>query len=245
MKKLLATSLLVVPLVFGSISSVSAEEVSSNDFQSTTFEVNSDISHLKERLNYINLKIKTTKDEEKLSYLRDNKNSLEEQISKINKQNEGMFTIQSLNKNVWFAGVGDSAYNSNNSSHEPDHQANIKVALKKASYNGFEWNGTGESQWFGEKPERAYSIENTVTFSATGVAIEGSLSGVSFSGTASGSASVKAARSNAIAAINTFDAYSKATTLSASFTSSSSMIKTSGSATDSTSSQITFYDPGY
>ncbi|MDP4098198.1 hypothetical protein OIN60_15680 [Paenibacillus sp. P96] len=242
LKQALTSSFLVLPLLVGSVNYVNAEEASVKE---KGFIVEFDKNQLEDQLEYVNQKIQTITDPEKLENLEKSKALIEEQLAKTEtKGSNGGFSTQALNKDHWFASEGAHDYNSNRSSHEPDHVASIEVTLDDVN-SGFDWSGESRSDWYGENPEKAYSLKNTLTFSANGVAISGSLSGISFSGATSGSSTVTASRSNAIAARNLFDAFSSGSTIKAVFASSSALIKTSGSATDSTSAQITYYDPGY
>ena len=83
---------------------------------------------------------------------------------------------------------------------------NLNVNLVQVQLTGFDWSGESKARWYGSTPVDAHNIENQMSMTAYGIAITGSLNGISFSGAASGSANIKDSNQNSWKAGNTFDA---------------------------------------
>ncbi|TYS17518.1 hypothetical protein FZC78_06470 [Rossellomorea vietnamensis] len=211
------------------------------------FSVNIDLVQINEDIKDIKDKIKNTKDNEKLIVLKDMLKSLEKEKRKVkqDQSSTGEFSTASANVSKWFAGEGDEVFHSNTSSHDSNHKANIKVKIRDVTWSGFDWSGTSGSYWLASSPYNVYKIKNSMTFTAHGVNLSGSLNGLSVSGAVSGSATISSSKSNNWTAGNTFDAFSSGSTIKAVFASGSQMTKYSYSTPDSTLAQITFYDPSF
>ncbi|MBM6996694.1 hypothetical protein IM700_013650 [Paenibacillus sp. DXFW5] len=220
-----------------------AQDVENEDAH---FKVQANLNQINETIRSLDEKIEAAKYEDKKQVLKEMKQSLvrtREHLVIAPNDTIGTFDV---NKSVWFAHEGDEIFHMNESSHETGHIANLTVELANVTFgSGFDWSGESGSYWTASTPYSVNNLKNSLTFTATGIAISGNLKGASFSGAASGSASISTEDSDTWITTQTWDANSSGSTIRAAFSSSSTMKKYSYSSPDTTLATITFYDPSF
>lgn len=242
--KVLIASVLTIPLFFGIGINTHAKQ---NEVPDKSFVVEIDVADLQDELNHIQYLMQKETNKEKLKELKDSEKQIIRELKKTDGVGDsGGISTFALNKSYWSWGEGDYGYNSNYSSNEPNNFTSISLRLDDVTWSGFDWSGSTTANWYGSSPFNVYSISNDLTMHVTGVAISGSLTGLAFSGSTSGSKTITNTNAYAWQAGHTFDAFSSGSTIKAVFTSSSSVKKYSNSSTmDTTSAQITIYDPSF
>ncbi|GMQ58118.1 hypothetical protein AN1V17_25130 [Vallitalea sediminicola] len=124
--------------------------------------------------------------------------------------NKDRVSVRSTQTTTYTGNLGDGFYHSNRSSTYENHMASVKVETLNTFFNGWDFNIDSQSVWFGTSAMPIGSvaeISNTVGTRITGVNVNGSLAGVSFSGMTSAGHSITNTNNDTSTARQTVDSH--------------------------------------